>query len=153
MQLRFAAALFAVAVTVVGCASKEERLFSARRDSRAVLDGLYARYGGGPLAAKLQHDIEGNRQQIANDVGTASGSANELLKMMANAVGEVDRVAFDAQCEAIGRGERPGALNDKARAFFAAADVIDSCGVVATNEIKIHELEVELGLRAPPSER
>lgn len=152
MDLRLAAILLAVALAV-GCASKEERLFTARRDNRAVLDGLYARYGGGPLAAELQHDIEGNRQQIANGAGTASGSANELLKMMGNAVGEVDRVAFDAQCEAIGRGERPGALNDKARAFFAATDVIDSCGVVATNEIKINELEVELGLRSRPAEQ
>lgn len=134
---------------LAGCASKQERLFSNRRDNRAVLDALYARYGGGAFAAELQKDITGQQVLTAT---ASSGTANELFKMMGNAVGEVDRVAFDLQCEAIGRGERPGALNDKARAFFAAGDVVDACGEVAVREIRIRALEVDLGLRSDPEQ-
>jgi hypothetical protein len=128
-----------VVAVAAGCSSPEEKLFELRREQRKDLDALYARYGGGALAHELQGEL--NKPDVRAQT-TPSGS--ELVKMLGNAVGEVDRAAFEVQCVSVGSGGRAGALNDKANAFFAAADVVDACGEVAERELKIDKLEREL---------
>lgn len=128
-----------VVLVAAGCSSPEEKLFELRREQRKDLDALYARYGGGALAHELQGEL--NKPDVRAQT-TPSGS--ELVKMLGNAVGEVDRAAFEVQCVSVGSGGRAGALNDKANAFFAAPDVVDACGEVAERELKINKLEREL---------
>lgn len=135
----FAGSLVAVVVVVAGCSSPEEKLFELRREQRKDLDALYARYGGGTFAHELQGELN-----TPNVRAQTTPSGNELVKMIGNAVGEVDRAAFEVQCESVGAGGRAGALNDKANAFFANADVIDACGEVAERELKINKLEREI---------
>jgi hypothetical protein len=132
--------VFSLVVAVAaGCSSPEENLFALRREQRKDLDALYARYGGGALAHELQGEL--NKSDVRAPT-TPGGS--ELVKMLGNAVGEVDRAAFEVQCVSVGTGGRAGALNDKANAFFAASDVVDACGDVAERELKINKLEREL---------
>jgi hypothetical protein len=69
--------------------------------------------------------------------------------MVGNAASGVDRVAFEEQCTALGRGERPMILNDKAKAFFAAPGVVSECGTIAVRLAEVQALERELGLQPP----
>jgi hypothetical protein len=130
---------------VAGCTSKEEQLVSLKRDNRAALDNLYARYGGGALAAGLKQESARGIADVNRQGGEGKDTAVELLKMFGNAAGEVDRIAFEEQCFSLGRGERPAILNDKARVFFADRANIAACEKVGTRAVKIEALERELG--------
>ena len=137
--------LLMLVLTVACSGSKAEQLIDAKRDRRVILDTLYAQYGGGALAAELQHDTQRQQQQVAGQPGDGTNSAIEFLKTVGNAVGEVDRAAFELQCETLGLGERPLILNDKAKAFFSTSAAESRCAEVAKLGLRISDLEAELG--------
>jgi hypothetical protein len=131
--------------------SKADELIDARRARRDMLDALYSQYGGGALAKELQTGAQSEEQKLAQQPAQeGKDAARELLKTVGNAVGEVDRVAFEEQCNTLGGGGRPVILNDKAKAFFAGDEAGERCKTVAKLSMKIAALERELGDRAPP---
>lgn len=136
----------------VGCTgSKADDLIDARRERRALLDTLYAEYGGGALAKELQTGAQQEQQKLAQQPAQeGKDAAREFLKTVGNAVGEVDRVAFEEQCDTLGGGSRPVILNDKAKAFFGNKGVEERCAKVAKLSLAIRTLEKELGDSAPP---
>ena len=150
-QLAIAIALSVGAVSALsaGCeGSKEELLVDAKRDRRALVDALYAEYGGGALAAEMKRDTDNAATKIQAEPPTdGKQSALELMKVVGNAVGEVDRSAFELQCTQLGSGERPVVLNDKAKTFFAQGSVEKKCAEVAKLERTIERLEREIAPR------
>jgi hypothetical protein len=124
---------------LAGCPTKEDRIADARRERRVQLDSLYDQYGGGTVAGDVQRGME------PEDPARGQPAALEMLK---NAVSEVDRASFETQCEQLGAGERPVLLTDKARAFFARADVERRCQKVRRLSDRIAELTAP----APPAQ-
>lgn len=146
--------LVVVAVSLgvlVGCpGSKEDQLIDARRDQRALLDKLYAEYGGGALAAEVRAQAQKGEKEVAQQpTQDGAQAALELLKTVGNAAGEMDKVAFETQCHSLGAGGRPLIFNDKAKAFFAQRSVEERCLQVAKLAASIEALERELGKRVP----
>lgn len=148
-MIKLVAVVSLAVVSLVGCASKEEQLVSLKRENRVALDGLYARYGGGALAGELKKETAKGVDDVRRQGGEGQETATAMLQMFGNAVGEVDRIAFQEQCLGFGRGERPPVLNDKARAFFADNANVSACESVGARQLKVAALERELGL--PPS--
>ncbi|MDP2340906.1 MAG: hypothetical protein Q8O67_08115 [Deltaproteobacteria bacterium] len=149
--MRIALSAVVVVVALSACTSKEEDLFSLRRDNRAALDGLYDGYGGGALAGEVKREMDKGVDEARTHRDPEA--AVELLKVLGNMATEVDRVAFEEQCLELGRGGRPVILNDKGKAFFARGDVERACAAIAVRAVKIQTLERELGLAVDPQRR
>ena len=148
-----AAVVVVVALVAVACSSKEEDLFSLRAANRGALDDLYSSYGGGALAGELKKEtdrgVDEVRKQPAQP-GDGAAAAVEFLKVLGNAATEVDRVMFDDQCLALGRGQHAVIFNDKGKAFFARGDVAKACTSIAIRAVKINALEKAIGLAPLP---
>lgn len=132
-----------------GCtASKEDQLVAARRERRVIIDKLYEEYGGGTLAAEVKKETDRGAAEIAREPPReGKDAAVEVMKMMGNAAGEVDRAAFEAQCVTLGEGDRPIIINDKAKQFFSSTATERQCIEVVRLGRKITELETELGVK------
>lgn len=128
--------------------SKEDQLVEARRERRVIIDKLYEEYGGGALAAEVKKEADREAAEIAREPPQeGKDAALEIMKMMGNAAGEVDRAAFEVQCATLGEGERPIIINDKAKQFFSSSATEKQCIKVAQLSRKIAELERELGVK------
>ena len=136
--MRFVLALMVAVGLLAGCPSKQDKLVSLRTDKREALDKLYAEYGGSELAA------EGKKGQPKPD----PGAGGALVQAIGNAIGEVDRSLFEEHCLALGGGNRPKILTDKAQNFFAREDVQKRCKKVAALALEVSALERELGVPA-----
>jgi hypothetical protein len=148
----WAAAALALGLSV-GCSSKEDELRGLRADVSAIFDAQYAAYGGGGLARVVQSSAQkgaADLQQRQDVEADAKATGTELLGMLKGVAGEADRLAFEEQCLAVGRGERPIILNDKAKAFFAQADVKKACAQASDKDRKARALARELGLPQAP---
>jgi len=124
---------------LAGCPSKQDRLVSLRTDKREALDKLYAEYGGGDLVVESK---KGNQPKPDPGVGGA------LVQAIGNAIGEADRSLFEEHCLALGGGNRPPILTDKAQNYFAREDVQKRCRKIAALALEVSALERELGV--PP---
>lgn len=128
--------------------SKEDQLVAARRERRVIIDKLYEEYGGGALAAEVKKEADRGAAEIAREPPReGKDAAVEVMKMMGNAAGEVDRAAFEVQCLTLGEGDRPIIINDKAKQFFSSSATEKQCIEVAQLGRKIAELEKELGVK------
>lgn len=128
-------ALLLALVGVMACKSDAERLMEYQRESRDILDTLYTQYGGGDLAHEIKNELGKSKN------GTGDELERKLTDVVGNLALEMDRDAFELQCKEVGRGERPAILNDKAKAFFARAEVGERCSRVSTLQVKIAELK------------
>ena len=99
-----------------------------RAQRNAILDSLYAQYGGGDIARSTEKGAAAGR-----DTGNAAQDiAKDARQAAAHAVESVDRATFNARCEAIGEGREPVfARDERAKGFFARDDVRESCREVA----------------------
>ena len=115
----------------------------ARQQQQAALQSLYEQYGGSDVARAVQ-DVADEQTKPAEDVVDAF--ANTLLGELAGAAKELDRLAFDQTCLAVGRGEAQLMTSEKGRVFFAREDVMSGCTQAAVRAAKIERLEASLGL-------
>ncbi len=96
---------------------------------RAILDDLYARYGGSEVKHKLTSGEEENEAPGEEQKESVGEEAQEDVN---SAVTKADRAAFDARCNAIGNGDEPvWAGDEKAKGFFARPEVQQKCADVA----------------------
>ncbi len=126
--------------------SPEEQLMKARTQQRGELTALYAEYGGSEFAKAM----DGAMDEVKNAAGEVPPAgedvANAFLQAIKGVTGEADRSVFEATCVGIGQGERGGFLSDKSKTFFERSDVQRRCLEVAKRELRIHELERQVGV-------
>ena len=143
-QALASAAVLLFAFSVSGCngnpmASPLERvtkqLINARTDRTALMDELYAEYGGGSVAQEVNAEID------KADVEEASGGLAGFIK---GVVSETDRGLFEVDVRIVGSGERILSLSGKAKTFFADQGVKKRCIKFVMMETKIEDLEAEL---------
>ncbi|HEY4220800.1 MAG TPA: hypothetical protein VGO62_05640, partial [Myxococcota bacterium] len=105
-----------------------------RAQKDAIVDALYARYGGSDLAQNTRgeaatgasgSDVEHNPPDIED---RAKAVGQDVREGVASSVARADRAAFEQRCMTVGRGDEPiWAGDDRARNFFAQSDVKDKC--------------------------
>jgi hypothetical protein len=125
------AAALLLASSLAGCKGPAERLVDLRRDALAEEDALYRAYGGSDVA------------NAVHDAARRAGAGSGLGDLLANAARDADREAFLADCMRLGSGERPVALSDKARTFYAAPSTQQGCRRLVTLRGDIAALELE----------
>lgn len=124
-------ALLLTFALLAACKSDGERLVDLRTELRTELDGLYAAYGGGALAAQAKAE--------------GAGKAEEPAGVAARVIGELDRSYFEGYCLARGRGERPFSLSGRLEAFMKDRANEERCRDAAKLAARIAELEAKVG--------
>jgi hypothetical protein len=113
------AVLAALPIALGACRSPERQLVDTRRELRATLDGLYAEYSG-----------RGERPPEGADAG-----------VLGHLAGQMDRAWFEAQCIAVGRGERGLSLSARLEAFLSEDRNARACRKAADLQLEADELE------------
>jgi hypothetical protein len=121
MRSRAALALLAAAPLVLaGCQTAEEKLLDRRHELRAALQQLHGAYGGSGDAREDEERDGGVLRQV---------------------IGEVDRLHFEQQCLAVGRGERPLMLSRRLAAFLEEPENARACRRVSELQAEVEALE------------
>ena len=120
--------------------SPAERLINFRIERTQTIDNLYASYGGGSLSNEV--NTETNKEIEKNK---KKNPGSKLLQVFKNTVSEVDRSVFETHCLTIGNGHHAEIITEKSKTFFAKLSTLETCKSIAVLDIKISELELQLG--------
>jgi hypothetical protein len=113
------ALLASLPLALGACRSSERQLVDTRRELRATLDRMYADYSS-----------HGERPAAGGDAG-----------VLGHLVGQVDRAYFEAQCIAVGRGERGLSVSARLEAFLSEDRNARACRKAADLQLEVDELE------------